>query len=296
MRPTDAIVALVAGFVSFLAPCVLPLVPGYLSAISAVEADRLGDEGSARRVMLASIPFVLGFTVVFVALGIGAQLIGAEFFQTSSCSNGSPDSSSSCSGSPSWGFSPGRSVSSARDSSTGRGAVAHASCSVGRSPSVRRPASGRCWRRSWSSPARRTPWSRARSCLPATRSASRSPSCSPARSSRRRWGRFGGCATTMRRSSSSAARSWSRSASCSSSAASTSSGSTSTASSSGWPRRDPLARGRGRDRPPALLASGHGDDPARGGRSLLPRQAGGASSRPSTRHEGLGRSSRSRYL
>ena len=73
--------ALVAGFVSFLAPCVLPLVPGYLSAISAVEADRLGERGSARRVMLASIPFVLGFTLVFVALGIGAQLVGAAFFR-----------------------------------------------------------------------------------------------------------------------------------------------------------------------------------------------------------------------
>ncbi len=81
MQPSEPIVALVAGFVSFLAPCVLPLVPGYLSAISAVEADRLGEKGSARRVMLASIPFVLGFTLVFVALGIGAQLIGAGLFQ-----------------------------------------------------------------------------------------------------------------------------------------------------------------------------------------------------------------------
>lgn len=81
MRPTEALVAFVAGFVSFLAPCVLPLVPGYLSAISAVEADRLGERGSARRVMLASIPFVLGFTLVFVALGIGAQLVGAAFFR-----------------------------------------------------------------------------------------------------------------------------------------------------------------------------------------------------------------------
>ena len=57
----------------------LPLVPGYLSAVSAVEADRLGERGSARRVVLASIPFVLGFTALFVALGIGAQLIGAGF-------------------------------------------------------------------------------------------------------------------------------------------------------------------------------------------------------------------------
>jgi cytochrome c-type biogenesis protein len=81
MRPTEPLVALLAGFVSFLAPCVLPLVPGYLSAVSAVEADRLGDRGSARRVVLASIPFVLGFTFVFVALGVGAQLVGAGLFQ-----------------------------------------------------------------------------------------------------------------------------------------------------------------------------------------------------------------------
>ena len=81
MRPTEPLVAFLAGFVSFLAPCVLPLVPGYLSAVSAVEADQLGNRGSARRVVLASIPFVLGFTAVFVALGVGAQLVGAEFFR-----------------------------------------------------------------------------------------------------------------------------------------------------------------------------------------------------------------------
>src|SRR5207344_3549064 len=78
MKATEPLVALIAGFVSFLAPCVLPLVPGYLSAVSAVEADRLNERGSARRVVLASIPFVLGFTGVFVALGIGAQLIGGR--------------------------------------------------------------------------------------------------------------------------------------------------------------------------------------------------------------------------
>src|SRR6476646_9210369 len=78
MRPTEPLLALIAGFVSFLAPCELLLVPGYLSAVSAVEADRLNERGSARRVVLASIPFVLGFTGVFVALGIGAQLIGGR--------------------------------------------------------------------------------------------------------------------------------------------------------------------------------------------------------------------------
>jgi cytochrome c-type biogenesis protein len=81
MSITELPVALLAGFLSFLAPCVLPLVPGYLSAVSAVEADRLGERGSARRVVLASIPFVLGFTAVFVLLGVGAQLVGGSLLR-----------------------------------------------------------------------------------------------------------------------------------------------------------------------------------------------------------------------
>jgi cytochrome c-type biogenesis protein len=65
------------GLLSVLTPCVLPLVPGYLSTVSAVEADRLGEPGVARRVLLGSLPFMLGFTVVFVALGAGAAGIGS---------------------------------------------------------------------------------------------------------------------------------------------------------------------------------------------------------------------------
>ena len=65
------------GFVSIAFPCVLPLVPGYLSAVSAVEANRLGERGVARRVALASIPFIAGFAVVFVALGAAANVIGS---------------------------------------------------------------------------------------------------------------------------------------------------------------------------------------------------------------------------
>jgi len=74
-------VAFLAGFVSFLAPCVLPLVPGYLSAVSAVDADKLGQPGTARRVVLASVPFVAGFTGVFVLLGIGAALVAGSVLQ-----------------------------------------------------------------------------------------------------------------------------------------------------------------------------------------------------------------------
>ena len=68
-------VAFLAGFVSVIAPCVLPLVPGYLATISNVEASRLGDAGVARRVVRASVPFILGFTIVFVALGAAATAI-----------------------------------------------------------------------------------------------------------------------------------------------------------------------------------------------------------------------------
>ena len=70
-------IAFLAGFASFVAPCVLPLVPGYLSAVSSIEARQLGKPGAARRVLAGSIPFVAGFTAVFVALGALAGVLGA---------------------------------------------------------------------------------------------------------------------------------------------------------------------------------------------------------------------------
>jgi len=76
-------VAFAAGLLSFLAPCVLPLVPGYLSAVSAVEVGRLGERGTARRVVVSSLPFVAGFSVVFVALGAAAGAIGSALGQRS---------------------------------------------------------------------------------------------------------------------------------------------------------------------------------------------------------------------
>jgi cytochrome c-type biogenesis protein len=70
-------VAFAVGFISIVLPCVLPLVPGYLSAVSAVEAGHLGDPGVGRRVALASLPFIAGFTIVFVVLGAGVAAIGS---------------------------------------------------------------------------------------------------------------------------------------------------------------------------------------------------------------------------
>lgn len=69
-------IAFVAGLASVVFPCVLPLVPGYLSTVTALEANRLGEPGTARRVAVRSLPFFAGFTIVFVALGAGAAAIG----------------------------------------------------------------------------------------------------------------------------------------------------------------------------------------------------------------------------
>src|SRR5712692_7941409 len=72
------IAAFVAGLVSFLSPCVLPLVPGYVSLISGVGVEELKSQESQllRKVMLNSIGFILGFSVVFVALGAISTEIG----------------------------------------------------------------------------------------------------------------------------------------------------------------------------------------------------------------------------
>jgi cytochrome c-type biogenesis protein len=67
-------VAFAAGLLSFVTPCVLPLVPGYLSAVSGVQVGVGG-----RRVVAASLPFIAGFTLVFVALGALAGAIGSLF-------------------------------------------------------------------------------------------------------------------------------------------------------------------------------------------------------------------------
>jgi cytochrome c-type biogenesis protein len=65
------IAAFLAGLVSFLSPCVLPLVPGYVSLISGAGVEELKSEDGRllRKVMLNSIGFILGFSIVFISLG-----------------------------------------------------------------------------------------------------------------------------------------------------------------------------------------------------------------------------------
>lgn len=68
--------ALLAGMVSFLSPCVLPLVPGYLSAVSGMSVQELED-GDWRRILGPSLVFVGSFSAVFILLGLTATQIGA---------------------------------------------------------------------------------------------------------------------------------------------------------------------------------------------------------------------------
>lgn len=70
-----------AGLVSFLSPCVLPLVPPYLGYLGGTTIEQMGNKDEIdpllwRRVVLASVFFVLGFTTVFVGLGAGASVFG----------------------------------------------------------------------------------------------------------------------------------------------------------------------------------------------------------------------------
>jgi cytochrome c-type biogenesis protein len=70
-----------AGLVSFLSPCVLPLVPPYLGYLGGTTIEQLSDKEDIdndlwRRVVLAAVLFVLGFTTVFVGLGAGASVLG----------------------------------------------------------------------------------------------------------------------------------------------------------------------------------------------------------------------------
>ncbi|MDQ3979173.1 MAG: cytochrome c biogenesis protein CcdA [Actinomycetota bacterium] len=69
-------VAVLAGLISFSSPCALPLVPGYLSYVSALPVSELGERQARGVALKASLLFVGGFTTVFTALGVSAALAG----------------------------------------------------------------------------------------------------------------------------------------------------------------------------------------------------------------------------
>ena len=85
MGNVTLLAAFLAGVLSFISPCVLPLIPGYLSFVSGVTLDEMRGNGALaapapgarRKAVIASIAFVLGFSLVFVSLGASATAVGA---------------------------------------------------------------------------------------------------------------------------------------------------------------------------------------------------------------------------
>jgi cytochrome c-type biogenesis protein len=69
------VAAFAAGFASFLSPCVLPLVPGYLSAVSGVNVSQL-ENADWRRVLVPSLLFIASFSAIFIVLGLSATQLG----------------------------------------------------------------------------------------------------------------------------------------------------------------------------------------------------------------------------
>ncbi len=72
-----------AGFLSFISPCVLPLIPGYISYVSGMSLEdmRKADAGARRRLMVATLLFILGFSIIFMAMGASASWIGGLLSQ-----------------------------------------------------------------------------------------------------------------------------------------------------------------------------------------------------------------------
>jgi len=79
---TTLSIAFLAGLISFLSPCVLPLIPGYISYISGTSFDKINEQ-KRNLIVLKTIFFTLGFSLVFIALGSTASFIGKFFLVNS---------------------------------------------------------------------------------------------------------------------------------------------------------------------------------------------------------------------
>ena len=83
MSDINFVVAFTSGLLSFLSPCVLPVIPSYLSFISGVSLEEMTGARTRsvvrRRVVLNSLAFILGFSIVFVSLGVSASFLGGLF-------------------------------------------------------------------------------------------------------------------------------------------------------------------------------------------------------------------------
>ena len=79
---TTLSIAFLAGLISFLSPCVLPLIPGYISYISGTSLEKLIEKKN-NLVVVKTIFFTLGFSFVFITLGSTASFLGKFFLNNS---------------------------------------------------------------------------------------------------------------------------------------------------------------------------------------------------------------------
>ena len=74
------LVAFIAGLISFLSPCVLPIVPPYIAYMSGVVLSEIENRKGRQKIVFMALFFVLGLSTVFIFLGFSASAIGAIFF------------------------------------------------------------------------------------------------------------------------------------------------------------------------------------------------------------------------
>jgi cytochrome c-type biogenesis protein len=87
LGPVGIVVAFLVGVISFFSPCILPLLPGYLSFVSGLSGEELEAQGARKRVLAGTSLFVLGFAFVFTALGAAASAVGGFFLDNLSVFN-----------------------------------------------------------------------------------------------------------------------------------------------------------------------------------------------------------------
>ena len=79
---TTLSIAFLAGLISFLSPCVLPLIPGYISYISGTSLEKIAEKNN-NLVIIKTVFFTLGFSLVFISLGSTASILGGFFLNNS---------------------------------------------------------------------------------------------------------------------------------------------------------------------------------------------------------------------
>jgi cytochrome c-type biogenesis protein len=79
MTEISFFIAVSAGLLSFLSPCVLPIVPSYLSFVTGMTVEDLQESADRRNVMVHAVLFVCGFSSIFILLGAGASFLGVFF-------------------------------------------------------------------------------------------------------------------------------------------------------------------------------------------------------------------------